>query len=487
MCDVSKEIVEALDGSPLAIEQASALLSSKGPLSVNAQKKYLSEIKEQYASVMAYQPEINYSYYDKDNRSIIGAFNSLEKEMSGRNKDAINLLTLCSFFDPGKIDVRILLRFKGRRLESMPWGHLFNQRTPQTALCLSIFVWLAAFFDAESSGEEGFTQAVIVLRRYCCLRGHIFNNSITNFIIEGAIRTWCRGRLSREELEVWAIMAAYVIGGCCQTIEDPKVPILEHRILPHVRSSDGFLLSSNLQSKRLQGPDDPLSWIELHVAECFARFYYQRHALPDALRAIKRAGDLQLLVKTNGWLKDGTSLNSYYLMAMILRDCGELTEAGEVFVNLLSACKDILQSDDPFLMEVARQATALWNQRAHDEELRRRVSASGDIKKAVWLPARSPEIQNELPGYEDLVPDFPDVPRGLLNAVSSDQYQFTSFRRGLSPVLESSATSMVSLEDYTARQNAGLGKVLPGPSAIDYDEAVGHNGLADYFARFARN
>jgi hypothetical protein len=105
VCDVSKEIVKALDGSPLAIKQASALLSSKGPLLVNAQKKYLSKIKEQYASIMAYQPKINYSYYNKDNRSIISAFNSLEKEMSRRNKDAINLLTLCSFFDPGKIDI----------------------------------------------------------------------------------------------------------------------------------------------------------------------------------------------------------------------------------------------------------------------------------------------------------------------------------------------------------------------------------------------
>jgi hypothetical protein len=170
-------------------------------------------------------------------------------------------------------------------------------------------------------------------------------------------------------------MAAYVIGGCCQTIKDPKVPILEHRILPYVQLSNGFLLLLNLQSKRLQGPNNPLSWIKLHVAECFACFYYQRHALPDTLQAIKRAGDLQLLVKTNGWLKDGTSLNLYYLMAMILRDCGELMEVGEVFVNLLSACKDILQSDDPFLMEVARQATVLWNQRAYDKELHQMVSA----------------------------------------------------------------------------------------------------------------
>jgi hypothetical protein len=100
---------------------------------------------------------------------------------------------------------------------------------------------------------------------------------------------------------------------------------------------------------------------------------------------------------------------------------------------------------------------------------------------------QSLKIQNELPGYKDLVLDFLDMPRGLLNAVSSNQYQFTSFRHGLSLVLESSVTSIVSLEDYTTRQNTGLGKVLPGPSAIDYNKAMGHNGLADYFARFAQN
>jgi hypothetical protein len=129
-------------------------------------------------------------------------------------------------------------------------------------------------------------------------------------------------------------------------------------------------LSSNLQSKRLEGPEDPLSWLEWHIAGNFALFYYHQHAFPEVLRAIRRAADLQLLISTNRWLKDRRSLNTYHLMAKVLRDSGELTEAGEVFVTLLSACKDVLPSDDPFMMEVARQSTGLWSQSAHDKALR---------------------------------------------------------------------------------------------------------------------
>jgi tetratricopeptide (TPR) repeat protein len=76
-------------------------------------------------------------------------------------------------------------------------------------------------------------------------------------------------------------------------------------------------------------------------------------------------------------------------MAIIHRDYGEYTEAGSIFVELLSAYKESLAFGDPFIMKVAKESKDLWSKIAHDDTLRQRVSAAvGDKKTAVWSPPR---------------------------------------------------------------------------------------------------
>jgi hypothetical protein len=46
-------------------------------------------------------------------------------------------------------------------------------------------------------------------------------------------------------------------------------------------------------------------------------------------------------------------------MGLIYRDFGETLEAREIFVQLLSACKEVLGKDDDLTMIVARQSNSL--------------------------------------------------------------------------------------------------------------------------------
>jgi hypothetical protein len=84
---------------------------------------------------------------------------------------------------------------------------------------------------------------------------------------------------------------------------------------------------------------------------------------------------------------------------MILRDCGETTGAGKIYVDLVGACKDVLGADDPIAMEVARQSAEFWRLRERNESHRQRLVAAGDIKSGIWSSEPLKETQPELPEY----------------------------------------------------------------------------------------
>jgi len=410
--ELSEEIVENLDGSPLAIEQAGALLSSRGPLSVECQESYLLQLKDQYTTVMAFQPGTEESYYDKDNKSILSAFSLLEAAIGQGNPDAIKLLTLCSFLDTRSISISMLLRFKQMRPDLVP-PLLSTLLLPQHC---SILQWLHAFFDRISNQESSLQQAVTILGRFCCVKIEWHKGSIGSFTIENAISRWCRGRLSRTDLEKWTVASAYMLSCCCQTVAGQNLVVFERKILAHIRSCDDFLLCTNLQSKQCDGADNLLSWYEWHCSAQFAKLYYNYRAFSDALRAIRRAHDLELLLRGNSYLKNITSLEQYHLMAIIYRDSGEYTEAGSIFVELLSACKESLAFGDPFTMKVAKESKDLWAKIAHDDTLRQRASAAvGDKKTAVWSPPR------EMVQGEDHLDMLNGSQRAVANVETLDQ------------------------------------------------------------------
>jgi hypothetical protein len=128
-----------------------------------------------------------------------------------------------------------------------------------------IFEWLTQIFDQHSDTKTRCNKALVVLRMFYCVKFRFRNNVVVSFTIEAALRNWCRGRLSRVDLEAWAVAASFFISRCCQIIDRPNLSLLGRNILPHVRSSVDFLLSASAHSKRVLGPDDPLSQIVWHL------------------------------------------------------------------------------------------------------------------------------------------------------------------------------------------------------------------------------
>ena len=99
-----RELVHSLDGFPLAIEPASADLSMQGPLSSRVLRQYLSRLEDEYSRL---KPDHFECFYDKD-RSIISTFNLLKSSIREYSIDAIDVLTLCSFFGKNEIPIAML-------------------------------------------------------------------------------------------------------------------------------------------------------------------------------------------------------------------------------------------------------------------------------------------------------------------------------------------------------------------------------------------
>jgi hypothetical protein len=395
--NLSESLVRSLDGSPLAIEQAGADLCSQGPLSASRLRRYVLQLEAEYNRMMTTELETEDCYYEKDNKSIIGTFNLLEEAMNKQNPDAARLLMLCSVMGNGNIPTSIFFRIVSSTEGDEDMAlHLPSLRSSLKAP--DKFDWLAEL------DEQRFMKALMALQKFCCIKVRIVSNEARSFYLQHAISRWCRGKLVGAGIEEWALLAAYKISQC---LSSQNVAIVERNYMSHVRATDSFLLSQAILSKRVQGSGDILCWYEWAIMMRFAKFYYQQRAFSEAFSSIQRARNLELLLCGDSVLKDLSSIKRRHLMGLIYRDYGETLEACEIFVGLLSACKEVLGVDDDLTMIVARQSTSLWNQRFHDDQLRQRASAARDTKTTVWSP--EPAAQEDVVASAANTSEGPDL------------------------------------------------------------------------------
>jgi len=370
--DLARALTSNLDGSPLAIEQASADLSNQGPPSVETLTKYMQRLEIEYSKLMEYELTTDDCPYEKDNKSIIGTFNLLENAVQERSDNALNILRLCCTIGPGNIP----LPFCSPTLQDHDIISQIPSRTrsPQEG---GIFNWMAGL------AKEDAIKALTILQRFCCVKLAFVSGEIKHISVQQPIIRWCCGKLSRIEMDEWTVLAAYRIG---QGSIMHRVTILEREYIPFVREADEKLLQRH--GKNAVDLDDISRWYEWSAVARFATLYYRQKMFPMALRAIERAQQLELLMKGTLDRQTPAGLKQYHLFGLILRDHGDIGPACDVFVSLLSACKKILGSDDPFTMKVASESSSLWNKRHDNDRLLDQVQQSRDVKLHIWAPDR---------------------------------------------------------------------------------------------------
>ena len=212
--------------------------------------------------------------------------------------------------------------------------------------------------------EGSLNRAVISLEKFSYMKVRSTSDGIYSFSIQNAIRRWSQGVLSLANKAEWAILAAYKISEnlVCQEVSMPQ------RIyLPVLRFLDRFLFTDS-QFIQLQAPDGILCWKAWLISLRFARFYNINKALKDARISIKRAIDYERIIHAETWLKTLPSLTRFQAMATYTQEDGAHSKAAEVFVSLLSACKEVGGLDDTFTLEVAEQSSSLQRRIARDRQ-----------------------------------------------------------------------------------------------------------------------
>ena len=391
MRNLSRELVLKLDGSPLAIEQASADLSMQGPLASPALRQYLLRLQDEYARLMSIEPDQFECYYNKEDKSIIGTFNLLETALRKHSTDAIKVLTLCSFYGRNVIPLAMLATHVWQNEDLMIDLAPSVRHSLRTTQPPGIFQWLAQL------SEESLKKAVMSLYKFSCIKVRFSNDSIISFSIQNAIHRWCQGVLPLVHKEEWSVLAAFTIS---QSIGLGEVSTPQRAYLPILRSSDRSLFSDS-RFIRIQAPDGDLCGKVWSISLCFARFYHLHKAFKDARVAIERAINYEILITGDSWLKNLPSLKRFQALATYTRDDGDLLKAAEIFVSLLSACKSVVGLYDSFTLELASQSRSLHYRISRDNQLTHQVSQAASREKHGGRTVPDTEIIIGPPQYED--------------------------------------------------------------------------------------
>lgn len=387
---LSQELILGLDGCPLAIEQASADLLMQGPLSVPTLKRYLSQISDEYTRLMDIEPERSECYYDKD-RSLIGTFNLLKKPLQMQSTDAIDILTLISFFGRNNIFMSILTTQVSHDQDPI------MDLAPSAGRALSSYQDSGIFRWAAKLSDESFKRAVMALQKFSCIKVRFTADDIHSFSVQNAIQRWCEGILPLEEKERWSVLAAYTISQslCLQEKLTPQ-----RAYFPILRHLDKFLFS-NARFIQIQAPHGDLCWKAWMISLRFARFYSLHNAFKEARISIERAVNYERLIRGETWLTDISSLKRFQALATYTQDDGDFPKAAEAFLSLLSACKDVFGSDHPFALEIARQSSDLHSRMAHDAQLSLQASQAASKRQQVLLERHNLVAASVIPVFDE--------------------------------------------------------------------------------------
>lgn len=335
---------------------------------------------------MAIKPDQFECFYDKD-RSIISTFNLLKNAIEEYSIDAIELLTLCSFFGKNEILIAMLATNDTHEDDltsdlSECVGHITSSEK------------LSELFPRVAQlSEESLNRTVMSLERFSCMKVRSTSDSIYSFSIQNAIRRWCQGVLSLANKTEWAVLAAYKISA---NLSFQEVLMPQRGYLPVLRSLDNFLFSDT-GFIQLQAPDGVFSWQTWFISLRIARFYSLHKTFKDARTSIERAINYERIIHAETRLRTLPSLTRFQAMATYTQDDGDHSKAAEAFVSLLSACKGVVGSDGTFTLEVAEQSNFLQRRIARDRQHLAQASQGGYQEKQSRLEGHDPRMLPSLP------------------------------------------------------------------------------------------
>ena len=414
MLEDAAGIVRAVDGIPLAIEQAGAVLQDGVAL-----EDLLSFYGTQYRGIMDHTPGKSFSNYEKG-RSVFKTFELLYGKLTKSSLDAANVLTLCSFFGSRSILYQLITHFRNFRL-SRPDQSYSNssssQEAPQHLLIEGH--WLRELLNRELD----FRQAIMRLEKLCLAKVRKdAKGSIVSWSIHNAICRWLLETLEPSERSEWALLTAHIVcAGLRATDSSPQPAMRYSTLVKHCRR----MLKSHLKPNDTEPPNGTLYHQYGLVMVCFAEFYLQSQCPAEVKEVFEAAIEYETVIQGSSWPQDLRSLNLIKGLATSMWKQGSLEQAVEAFEFLFESSTEVLGALNELTIWAANRLRDIRDRKiAHSEHEERVLMAATVPKQRELEDCDSDVIRPTDLAPEYLSSDIPDKEWTLLQLVEESRLEF---------------------------------------------------------------
>jgi hypothetical protein len=332
---LTDDVIEALHGVPLAIEQAGAYLQFNPSLTTTVLQKFLTKLSSPHtqADILANIPKRSLWFYEK-HRSVIDTFSLLKAALARNNSDAINILLISSFLAQGEIPLSFLTQPVAGGGWSSTAGRIRPTYEELKEKPSEALIWLRLI----TADESVCYKALETLEQFCCIKRRLARDEskYIGYSMHNVIRHWCQETLNSEERAEWTILAAFQLG---QSLQLDNVSLFSHQNYSRHVGHVNRVLFDPEYANLVRYPDGPYWWQAFVTACVWARFYQRQRRFALAGRIVEVIILYEKSAYDSQWPSQRESLETFHLKATILWEEGDFPNAIQHYKDLLRACE----------------------------------------------------------------------------------------------------------------------------------------------------
>ena len=370
--EIPEQIVKAMDGVPLAIEQARAMIRQGIPV-----RDFLGHFETQYQRTMAHKPPKSAWDYEK-NMSIISVFDMLLTRLD-KDGDAENILAFASCFGPRPIAVNLM----GQVHQSENSAESSRSRWSEMQQMCEM-----AWLDHLQHDRLAFQLATGQLESLCLLK--LKKNSEGNTVsvsLHGSISRWRFETLTSDMKEKWIIAGAWALSKSLPEVVDIGSQM---KLLPLIRHFY-TTIRRYVEPQKLESPDGELFHQYGRLMARFAPLYLNSGYTVEGEYVFLQAMNYQRILEESSWPKDRRSLLLLKGLATMLSKNGKLGSATEGTKALYDASMTLLGPGDEITTWAAARLPVVTDRKIQYAEYEQRaVIASQGEKQSPITPGPTP-------------------------------------------------------------------------------------------------
>lgn len=435
-------IVKAMDGIPLFIEQAGAVLQDGVAID-----ELLTFCETEYRSIMEYTPEKGVSNYEKG-QSVFKIIENLYKRLTRDCPDAANMLTLCSFFGSRAVPLQMITQFASLKLCEPKQSYCsssFSSSRPENTL--KNREWLLDLVKKDFN----LRQAIMKLEKMCLAKVRKDGKgSITSWSVHNSICRWRLETLEPSERSEWALLTTYIVCASLQAIDSSPLSAIRYSVLvKHCQR----ILQTHLKREDTEAPNGTLCHQYGFIMGCFAEFYSQSECPAEAKGIFEAAIKYETVYQGSCWPQDLRSLHLIKGLAVSMWKQRNWERSREAFEFLSESSRNMLGDRAELTLWAAKQLRDIRNRKlVHAKHEQRALVASTAPKRGEHQGFRDGVASVTEPPPAYISAEIPDDERALLQLVEERSLLYGQLHTKTSAAIRGVAEFYEAKQRYSAAE-----------------------------------